>query len=41
MSSSIRSSIDKRQVEVEQLKAAKDRLQREFQDLSAELSLYV
>lgn len=41
MSATIRSNITKKQAEVEQLKVARDRLQEEFQSLSAELSMYV
>ncbi|GAV53947.1 hypothetical protein ZYGR_0AK04490 [Zygosaccharomyces rouxii] len=39
MSATIRSNITKKQAEVEQLKVARDRLQEEFQSLSAELSI--
>ncbi|CAR27956.1 hypothetical protein ZYGR_0N04430 [Zygosaccharomyces rouxii] len=39
MSTTVRSSINKKQAEVEQLKAARDTLLQEFQKLSAELSI--
>ncbi|AQZ09748.1 SAE3 (YHR079C-A) [Zygosaccharomyces parabailii] len=41
MPSNIELSNEKREAQLEELKAAKSRLQKEFEELSAELSMYV